>query len=811
MLVGKYNFNTSEKKWQKYWTDNNIYKFDFNINQNQDKIYSIDTPPPTVSGKIHIGHIFSYTQIDFVARYMKMNGYNVFFPFGFDDNGLPTERLVEKKINKKAHQLSREKFNEICLDITKEYESQYQNLFQSLGFCTDWNLVYSTISNKAQKIAQQSFLDLYRKNLVYYKEAPTLWCTECKTSIAQAELDSKEVETTFNYINFLVPELNRYLEIATTRPELLPGCVAVFVNPQDESKKEFINKDIKIPIFNFTVKILADEKVDIEKGTGAVMCCTFGDITDVSWWREYKLHIKNIIDENGFISKDVMKYGGLNIIEARKLIIDDLKKGGYLNRQEVISHQIGVHERCGTPIEFNVKKQWYIDILNHREDLIAAGEKINWFPQNMKSRYDNWVQNLQWDWGISRQRFFGVPFPVWYCEKCGKPKVANESDLPINPLTVSPSAICECGCNKFIAEKDVMDTWATSSLTPLINLNRAENNETNLIKEMLPMSLRPNAHDIIRTWDFYTIVKSLYHLNKIPWHNVMIAGHVMAKKGEKFSKRKNNSDMTPENISKNYSADTIRYWTASGRLGNDILFSEDELKNGNKLINKIWNVSKFATMHLEDYQPDKNIDLLVMDEYILSKLAKTFKEFSVYLDKYEVGLGLKVFEKFFWDYCDNYIEVVKHRLYKPDVYGITARLSGQKALYETILQILKIAAIYMPHITEEIYQNFFKNIEHINSIHLTSITDYMSKFDVSDDLIKNGDIVISIISETRKFKSENNISLRTPIKEMTINIEKNLYTFLESALLDIKNTSNISEVKIGQCNNGYEIKDIVLE
>ncbi|MBP0979916.1 MAG: valine--tRNA ligase [Oscillospiraceae bacterium] len=812
MLEKKYNSKESEKKWQDFWIENNIYKFDINSK----KIYSIDTPPPTVSGKIHIGHVFSYTQIEIIARYMRMKGYNIFFPFGFDDNGLPTERLVERKIGKKAHQISREEFNKNCLEITHQYEAEFKELFKSLGFSADWGLIYSTISEKAQKASQKSFLDLYKKDLVYNSKSPSLWCTECKTSIAQAELDTKEVETTFNYIKFRVPELNKDLEIATTRPELLPGCVAVFVNPNDKSKSEFINKEIEIPLFGFKVKILSDDKVDIEKGTGAVMCCTFGDVTDVAWWKEYKLPIKNIIDKNGFISEDIKKYGGLKSQEARKLIIQDLKESGFLIKQEVITHQVGVHERCGTPVEFSVSKQWYIDILNHKSDFIEAGNKIEWYPKNMKARYNDWVENLQWDWGISRQRYFGVPFPVWYCEECGKLILADEKDLPVNPLTCLPKKSCECGCEKFIPEKDVMDTWATSSLTPLINLNWASDEEpenNDFIKKMMPMSLRPNAHDIIRTWDFYTIVKNLYHTGKLPWENIMISGHVMAQKGEKISKRKNNSNMEPENLLKNFSADAIRYWTANGRLGNDILFSEEELRSANKFINKLWNVSKFALMHLEDYDPDKKPELWPMDKYILSKMAKMLRELELNLDKYESGLGLKAFEKFFWEYCDNYIEIVKHRLYNPDIFGKEARESGQEALYQTILQILKTAAIYIPHITEEIYQSFFIKIEKTISIHLTRILDYLSKFEIDESLIKNGDMIIDLISETRKFKSENNISLRAKIKTLELEISTELSEIFdfEKILTDIKNTSNTSEIKIIGCESGYKIKNIVLE
>lgn len=794
MLEGKYNAKEAEKKWQKFWEDLGIYKFD--INTPKEKIYSIDNPPPTVSGKIHIGHVFSYSQIEMMARYMRMKGYNVFYPFGFDDNGLPTERLVEKQIGKKANQISREDFNKLCLETTEKYEKSFKELFKSLGFSADWDLMYSTISPKAQKTAQKSFIDLYNKNKVYHSESPCLWCTECKTSIAQAELDTKEVKTKFNYLNFYIPELEENLEIATTRPEFLPGCVAVFVNPKDTEKAKYIGKEIEVPLLNYKVPIIGDEKVDMEKGTGAVMCCTFGDATDVEWWKKYNLPLKQIIGKDGRINESVEKYGGLKAEEARKQIIEDLSEAGYLLKQEDITHQIGVHERCGTPAEFSIGKQWYIDILSEKERFLKAGNQINWNPQNMKARYDDWVKNLQWDWGISRQRYFGVPFPVWYCNNCGEPKIASEDQLPVNPLNSQPNEPCTCGCMEFTPEKDVMDTWATSSVTPLINLDWGEKENGELMKKLMPMSLRPNAHDIIRTWDFYTIVKNLYHTGEIPWENIMIAGHVLASKGEKISKSKNNGAMEPEKLLENYSADAIRYWTASGRLGNDVMFSEASLREANKFINKIWNVSKFATMHLEDFDKNKSeqVELLPMDKYILSKLGKVMNDFSSNLDKYEPGLALKSFEKFFWEYCDNYVEIVKHRLYNPDLYGKEARMSGQKAIYESILQMLKMGSIYMPHITEEIYQQCFRKYEKEESIHQSRIDAY--KYKPYDNLIRNGDATIDLISKTRGFKSERNLSLRTPIKSSTMFTKAENLDFVNNALLDIKNATNCKNIQV---------------
>lgn len=800
MLEGKYDSKKSEKKWQDFWEETGIYKFD--PNGEKDKIYSIDNPPPTVNGKIHIGHVFSYTQIEMIARYMRMKGYNVFYPFGFDDNGLPTERLVEKQIGKKANQMSREEFTKLCLETTAKYEEQFKELFKSLGFSADWDYMYSTMGEKAQRTSQKSFIDLYKKGKLHHEEKPCLWCNECQTSIAQAELDTKEVETKFNYLNFRVPELDEDLEIATTRPELLPGCVAVFVNPKDEKKAKYIGKEVEVPLLGYKVKILGDDKVELDKGTGAVMCCTFGDATDVEWCRKYNLPTKQIIQKDGKISSEVENYGGMTIAEARAAIIKDLQEQGYLIKQEDLMHQIGVHERCGTPAEFVREKQWEIDLVEDKERLLKAGSEVNWNPKSMKARYDDWVKNIQWNWGISRQRYFGIPFPVWYCKGCGDTVVAKEEELPVNPLSTNPSEPCPCcGGTDFEPEKDVMDTWATSSLTPLINAEWAKDEDGELMQKIYPMSLRANAHDIIRTWDFYTIAKSLYHTGELPWKDIMVAGHVLAQKGEKISKSKSNGSMEPEKLLERYSADAIRYWTAGGRLGNDVMFSEETLREGNKFINKLWNAAKFATMNLQDYNPEegKDIELLPMDKWALSKLARMKQEYDDNFSKYEPALALNAYQKYFWDYCDNYVEIAKHRLYNPDLYGEDAKKSAQKATYESMMQLLKMGSVYLPHVTEEIYQGFFRDKEKAESIHVMDIDDF--GYTADKDLIDCGNKVVDIISEIRKYKSENNMSLKTPIKSADITVEPQYREFIESSMLDIKNTGTVAEANLSTGEN----------
>lgn len=783
MLDGKYNASESEKKWQEYWQSEKIYTYD---NESNKSTYSVDTPPPTVNGKIHIGHIFSYTQAEVMARYMRMKGYNVFYPFGFDDNGLPTERLVEKNYEIKAHEVGREKFTELCLNTTSELEKQFKELFISAGFSCDWNHEYSTINEKSQVTSQYSFIDLYNKGLVYHEEAPALWCTECQTAIAQAELETKELESIFNYLYFDLANDEGKIEIATTRPELLPACQCIFVNPDDEKNAKLIGKKAIVPLFGFEVPILGDEKVEKDKGTGIVMCCTFGDLTDLDWYKKYNLKFKEAILSNGKMSNLCGKYEGMYVKKARNAIIEDLKEQGYLFKQERIKHNVSVHERCGQPMEIGIKNQWFIDILSHKKDFIDAGNKINWYPNHMKHRYINWVENLEWDWCISRQRYFGVPFPVWYCKKCGKPIIAELEDLPVNPLVDSPKKPCQCGCNEFIPETDVMDTWATSSVSPLINMDWIKNG----LKVELPMSLRPNAHDIIRTWDFYTIVKSLYHTGEIPWENAMISGHVLIDKKEKVSKRKNNSKLEPEEVIKEFSADAVRYWATSGSLGQDILFSEEKMRNGKKLINKIWNASKFVLMHMSDFDINRNVVLLPMDKWIINKYNVMFDNFSKYMEKYELGLALNELEHFFWDFCDNYIEIVKNRLYKPEIYGYEAKYSGQKSSFYVLFGMLQLFAIYMPHITEEIYMNYFNQFFKEKSIHLTSIGKI--EMGCSDDILKNGDAAVEVISRVRRYKSENNLSLKTEIDSITLYSPINNY--LKSVEDDIKATTNVSRI-----------------
>ena len=816
MLDKKYKPDEKEKKWKEYWEEKEIYKFDRN---KKGHVYSIDTPPPTVSGNIHVGHIFSYSQTEMLARYKRLRGNNVFYPFGFDDNGLPTERLVEKEINKRADQIGREEFGDLCIKITDRYEKEFKDLFNMMGFSVDWNLKYKTVSKETMRISQKSFLDLVEKGKCYHKDSPAIWCNECRTSIAQAELETKPIESTFNYINFEVKETGEKFTIATTRPELLPAIVAVFVNPDDEKNKHLVGKTAHVPLFNIDVKILEDEAAEKDKGTGIVMCCTFGDAKDIAWWEKYNLELKDILYKNGVVKEEIPYIGGMHIDKAREEVVRLLKEDGSLIKVENISHEVQTHERCGRPVDYTVIPQWFIDVTNNKEEFLKIADEINWHPEYMKTRYINWVENVAWDWCISRQRYFGIPFPVWYCKKCGKPHFAKKEELPVNPLSKKLEEVCECGCSEFIPEKDVMDTWATSAVTPLINMRKGE--EENFEDILSPMSLRSNASDIIRTWDFYTIVKNYYHLNKKPWDDLMISGFVMAGKGEKISKSKGNSKVTPQSLLQNYSADIIRYWAGTGRLGTDIILSDDTFLRGKKLINKIFNISKFIEIHLEDYEEKNekykdeiNIEKVenfeYIDKYILAKYKEMEKAYIKYFDTFEVGLALNVLEKFFWNFCDNYIEIVKHRLYRPEEFGEKERFSGQFTIRFMLEKLLQMFSTFFPFVTEEIYSEIFKEkFEENKSIHLSKLN--LSENIANPEILSDGEKLMEIVGIARGEKTKEGVSLKTEIDNLDIEISKNLKNAFEKAEKDLKASLFIQNLNLEEKDiDGFKIKEIKL-
>ena len=799
-----YIFGQVEKQMQQLWQVEQIYKFDA---ANPGAVYSIDTPPPTVSGSLHIGHLFSYTQAEIIARFRRMQGYNVFYPFGYDDNGLPTERLVEREAGILAKELPRSEFIKKCTLTTAKYESEFEELWKSLGFSVDWSLQYQTISPEITKISQALFLELAKAGRAYTKESPVLWCVECQTSIAQAELNTADIDSTFNYIPFMVD--GKAVAVATTRPELLYGCVCLFVNPADERYQGMIGRTAVVPLYSYAIPILADEKVDIAKGTGVVMCATFGDSTDAEWFSEHHLPYRRVILPDGKIAEEVPLIGAMQIQDARKKIIRIMADKGLLIKSEQLTHTVATHERCGREIEIIPSRQWYIDILSERDRFLEAADRINWYPTQMKSRYIAWVENLKWDWCISRQRYFGVPFPVWYCKTCGSPAFASQEQLPVNPLETEYIGKCGgCGCSEFIPESAVFDTWATSSITPQINERFGQ--------KLTPMSMRTHAHEIIRTWTFYSIVRSLYHTGDIPWKDLMINGFVLAKKGEKLSKSKGNAPLDPATLIATHSADALRYWSANARLGTDTFFDSEELLASKRFLTKLWNASKFAISHLEGIEDIAlsrvPATLLPIDRWIIERTNETFRKAAALLNEYEIGSARHEIDALFWhDFCDDYIEIIKPRLYEPEIHGYEGRRSGQYALYYALLGILKMYAIYVPHITDYIYGEFFRKHEQAISIHLLQWWQKRDGDDGGEDggrdgkgndgdddlnsaILQFGAEMKNAISGMRKYKSENNLSMRAEIDTLLVEHSPQFSEWFRQSAKDLKCCANAKEV-----------------
>ncbi|MBC8495385.1 valine--tRNA ligase [archaeon] len=794
-LPKQYDFSESEKKWAKYWEQNKLYAFD---SKSKKEIFSIDTPPPTVSGKMHMGHAFANSQQDFIARYKRMKGFNVLQPFGTDDNGLPTKLLIERVKKVRAADMNRKDFVKLCLKTLKEeLRPTYIADWKRIGISCDFDVFYTTINDHCQRISQKSFIDLYKAGREYRTEAAAMYCPKCQTAISQVECEDKSFSSFFNDIIFKVGD--KEVIIATTRPELLPACVGIFYHPDDKRFSYLKGKKAKVPLFDFEVPILQDKDVDPEKGTGIMMCCTFGDSMDADWQKKHKLPIIETIGKDGKMTAVAGKYEGQKIEEARRNMIEDLKSQKLLLSQKPITHEVNVHERCDTPIEFIHSKQWFIKYLDLKAELLKWGNELNWYPKHMKNRYNNWVKGLQWDWCISRQLPFGIPFPVWYCKECEEIIIANEEDLPVDPLVNKPPVdkCPKCDAKEFIPEKDIINTWATSSLTPTIVKELFKGTEVydKLVKN--PMSFRPQGHDIITFWLFNTVVKSQLHYKMKPWNDCFINGWMLDPKGKKMSKSKGNI-IEPQEMIDKYSADALRYMASGSKLGDDLPFPEKELVAGKKFTTKFWNASKFAIMHLEDYKLTKPKKLEIFDRWILSKLNNLIKTSTQSFDQYEFSKTKADTEKFFWQIlCDNYLEIAKDRLYNPDQRGKEERVSAQYTLYNTVLSCLKLMAPITPFFTEEIYHLYFADKEKLKSIHVSEWPKYDSKL-VDESIEKTGDIAIEIISAVRKHKSEQSISLKTPVKNLTIECEEDMKKQLEEYLPDIKAVTNAEKIEFNK-------------
>ena len=729
-----------EEKWRVFWEEHSTYSFNPDA---RGEIYSIDSPPPTVSGDLHMGHSFSYVHQDIIARFKRMSGFKVFYPMGFDDNGLPTEKYSEKLSGKRLRDFQPEEFIDLCNKAGLEGGAKIKEMFRKLGLSADLGNAYRTYSEESRRISQSMFLDLVRKKRVYRNKGPVLICPSCRTAISQIDMKDMERETDFYYIRFKGVD-TKDIQIATTRPEMLGSCVAVFVNPDDARYSEYIGKKVSVPLYEFSVKIYSDQFVDPGKGTGAEMVCTFGDQNDVDLWRKYSLDTRMIIDSNGRMNGDTFVRAGITTTEARKIIVEHLKSNGFVMKAERKKQTVNVHERCDTPVEIGILDQWYIKYLDLREKMDAAGNSIKWYPDFMKVRYDNWVRGLKVDWCISRQRVFGVTFPLWYCKNCGEIVYANESMLPVDPRFIKYNGTCpKCSGTEFVGETDVMDTWATSSLSP-----RLASQPRGLFEKIYPMTARFQGHEIITSWAFTSIVRAMIHDNEIPWNQIVLSGIVKNPQGLKMSKSRGDK-FSPDDFVQKYGSDAVRHWSTVSGNGEDISIDEKDFMRGRKTVVKMLNAGNLVSTLGKDHASRVKSVKGEPENWILKELSEVTSSITEFMNSYSLSKARMALDNFFWNtFCDNYLEISKARMKIEDL-DPAERVEIASTLYLAFESILKLYAPIMPFITEELYHTVL-NKE--GSIHNESWP--VSYPAASEEMHRNLEYVIRTISMIRSEASK---------------------------------------------------------
>ena len=814
-----------EAKWMPRWEAEGVYRFD--RGKPRSEVYSIDTPPPTVSGSLHVGHVFSYTHTDVVARFRRMRGKAVFYPMGWDDNGLPTERRVQNYFGvrcdpalpydpsfappakpDKPISVSRPNFIELCNRLTVEDEKAFEALWRYLGLSVDWSMTYATISPRAQRVSQVAFLRLLTRGLAYKVEAPTLWDVDFRTAVAQAELEDREMPGAYHRVRFARADGDGFVEIETTRPELIPACVALVAHPDDERYKRLVGREVMTPLFGVRVPVKAHTLADPEKGSGIAMICTFGDITDVTWWRELGLPVRGVIHTDGTLrevnwgsagweSADAGRAGRyyadlmrLSASKARVKIVDQLRASGDLvGEPRPIMHSVKFYEKGDRPLEIVTSRQWFFKTIEFREALLARGRELAWHPAYMGTRFENWANGLTGDWCVSRQRFFGVPFPVWYpLDAHGRPQydrplAPREEQLPMDPSTNVPDGYRADQRGQpggFAGDPDVMDTWATSSVTPQIVCGWPD--DPDLFARTFPMDLRPQAHDIIRTWLFDSVLRAHFEHDSLPWRHAAISGWVLDPDRKKMSKSKGNV-VTPMALLEEHGSDGVRYWAASGRPGTDTAFDPNQMRVGRRLAIKLLNASKFALAPPKPQATDgpatpkpeaKAGDITApVDRAMLRNLAALVDEATRDFEAYDYARVLQRTEEFFWRFCDDYLELVKGRRYGEQTAAGAA--SANSALAAALSVLLRLFAPFLPFVTEEVW-SWWKD----GSIHTSAwptraeleglIADHSEATRHDDQAVY--DWAIDVLFEVRKQRSEAKQPLKVPIASVTVKAEE---------------------------------------
>ena len=793
MLPKTYDPNEIEPKWQKFWLDERIYKYELDEKRPS---YAIDTPPPFTSGTLHLGHVLSHTWIDIIARYKRMTGYNVLFPQGFDNHGLPTELKVEKEFGISKDQP--EKFLQKCIEWTWQAIEAMRNQFIRIGYSADWELEYHTMDDWYKAAVQKSLIEFYKKGLLYQAEHPVYWCPRCRTSLAKAEVGYVEEEGYLYYIKLPLADGSGHVPIATTRPELMPACVAVFVHPDDERYKDVVGKKVKLPIFEREVPVIADADVDPSFGTGAVYNCTYGDEQDVVWQKRYNLPVIIAINEDGTMNERAGPYAGLKTEEARKKIVEDLEKMGLLYKREKIKHRVLRHtERssCMAPIELLPKKQWFIRVKDFTDEIVKVAEQINWYPEDMFLRLKDWAESMDWDWVISRQRVFGTPIPFWVC-KNGEIILPNEEDLPVDPRFDEPPRKCSDGSDPEPVT-DVLDCWVDSSMSALMisrwyDAVRGDEEGKRWFEHNFPTSLRPQGTDIIRTWAFYTIFRTWVLTGEKPWHDILINGMVAGPDGRKMSKSYGNV-VAPDEVIPKYGADALRLWTALAPPGEDHPFKWETVDYNYRFLQKVWNIYRFAERHLEDFDPAKApAELEPLDRWILSRLHGLIKFATGEMEKYRFNLLTRELITFVWhEVADDYIEMIKYRLYGDDE---ESKLKAKAALYELLYNTMLLLAPFVPHITEELYQNLFRERIKAKSVHLLDWPKY-DEAKIDEEAEKLGELAREIVGVMRRYKNGHGLALNAKLKHVAI-YATDSYDKLKAIKRDIAGTMNIERLEI---------------
>ncbi|MGD9906626.1 MAG: valine--tRNA ligase [Vicinamibacterales bacterium] len=826
-----------EARFTDRWQRDGTYAFD--RTRPRHEVYAIDTPPPTVSGSLHVGHVFSYTHTDIIARYQRMRGKAVFYPMGWDDNGLPTERRVQnyygvrcdpslpydpalvapREPAKTPIAVSRPNFIALCVQLTQEDEKAFEHLWRHLGLSIDWSMTYATIAPAAQRVSQLAFLRLVHAGRAYQLEAPTLWDVDFKTAVAQAELEDREMPGAYHRLRFAGDGAGPGVEIETTRPELLPACVALVAHPDDVRYQPVFGRHVVTPLFGARVPVLAHSLADPEKGSGIAMICTFGDLTDVTWWRELKLPVRAVIQPNGTLG--AVAWGtagwesvdptaaqaaydqltGLSAKKAQAKIVELLATSGDLvGAPRPITHHVKFFEKGDRPLEIVTSRQWFIKTLEFRDDLVARGRELQWHPEYMRARFENWVNGLNGDWCISRQRFFGVPFPVWYRVRADGSidyearLLADEARLPVDPSTDVPDGFTAADRGRpggFVGDPDVMDTWATSSVSP--QLVTGWSRDPDLFARTFPMDLRPQAHDIIRTWLFSSVLRAHLENDSLPWRHAAISGWVLDPDRKKMSKSKGNV-VTPLGLLQEYGSDGVRYWAARGGPGVDTAFDVGQMKIGRRLAIKLLNAAKFVLGRDAVRGPISH----PVDRALVTSLAGLVDEATAALDQYEYTRALDRTETFFWSFCDDYLELVKSRRYGDQ--GAVGAGSANAAMQATLATLLRLFAPYLPFVTDEAWSWW-----HDGSIHRAAWPDAASlrAMMVADGEAVDGvlDVAVAVLTAIRRAKSEAKVGMKAAIARAAVRDTPDRLAALELARADLVAAGNIQVLDVAPADS----------